>query len=73
MVNNLMASVSGGSTHISQTVQSSLATMQADMAAALKNNQHIDIPTGSNDRQARSNELIATAVNEAGDKVLDDA
>lgn len=73
MVNNLMASVSGSSTHTSQSVQSSLATMQADMAAALKNNQYVDIPTDSNDRQARSNELIATAVNEAGDKVLDDA
>ena len=73
MVNNLMASVSGSSTHTSQSVQSSLATMQADMAAALKNKQYVDIPTDSNDRQARSNELIATAVNEAGDKVLDDA
>ena len=73
MVNNLTASVSGGLTHTSQTVQSSLAIMQADMAAALKNNQQVDIHTGSNDRQVSSDELIATAVNEAGDKVLDDA
>ena len=47
--------------------------MQADMTAALKNNQHADISTESNDRQTRSDELIATVVNESGDKVLDDA
>lgn len=47
--------------------------MQADMKAALKNNQHADISTESNDRQTRSDELIATVVNESGDKVLDDA
>ena len=73
MASNLTALVADGLACKQQTVQSSLATMQADMTAALKNNQHVDIPTGSNDRQARSNELIATAVNEAGDKVLDDA
>ena len=73
MVDNLTASVRGGLPHTSQTVQSSLATMQADMTAALKNNQHADISTESHDRQTRSDELIATGVNESGDKVLDEA
>lgn len=73
MANNLTALVVDGLACKQQTVQSSLATMQADMAAALKNNQHDDISTESNDRQTRSDELIATVVNESGDKVLDDA
>ena len=47
--------------------------MQADMTAALKNNQHADISTESNDRQTRPDELIATVVNESDDKMLDDA
>lgn len=73
MVSNLTALVADGLACKQQTVQSSLATMQADMKAALKNNQHADISTESNDRQTRSDELIATVVNESGDKVLDDA
>ena len=73
MVSNLTALVADGLACKQQTVQSSLATMQADMTAALKNNQHVDISTESNDRQTRSDELIATVVNESGDKVLDDA
>jgi len=73
MANNLTALVVDGLACKQQTVQSSLATMQADMTAALKNNQHADISTESNDRQTRSDELIATVVNESGDKVLDDA
>lgn len=73
MVSNLTALVADGLACKQQTVQSSLATMQADMKAALKNNQHADISTESNDRQTRSDELIATVVNEPGDKVLDDA
>ena len=73
MVSNLTALVVDGLACKQQTVQSSLATMQADMKAALKNNQHADISTESNDRQTRSDELIATVVNESGDKVLDDA
>ena len=73
MASNLTALVVDGLACKQQTVQSSLATMQADMTAALKNNQHDDISTESNDRQTRSDELIATVVNESGDKVLDDA
>ena len=73
MVSNLTALVADGLACKQQTVQSSLATMQADMTAALKNNQHADISTESNDRQTRSDELIATVINESGDKVLDDA
>lgn len=73
MASNLTALVVDGLACKQQTVQSSLATMQADMTAALKNNQHADISTESNDRQTRSDELIATVVNESGDKVLDDA
>jgi uncharacterized protein (TIGR03643 family) len=73
MANNLTALVVDGLACKQQTVQSSLATMQADMTAALKNNQHADISTESHDRQTRSDELIATVVNESGDKVLDDA
>ena len=73
MANNLTALVVDGLACKQQTVQSSLATMQADMTAALKNNQHADISTESNDWQTRSDELIATVVNESGDKVLDDA
>lgn len=73
MVSNLTALVVDGLACKQQTVQSSLATMQADMTAALKNNQHADISTESNDRQTRSDELIATVINESGDKVLDDA
>ena len=73
MASNLTALVADGLACKQQTVQSSLATMQADMTAALKNNQHADISTESNDRQTRSDELIATVVNESGDKALDDA
>ena len=73
MASNLTALVADGLACKQQTAQSSLATMQADMTAALKNNQHDDISTESNDRQTRSDELIATVVNESGDKVLDDA
>lgn len=73
MASNLTSLVADGLACKQQTVQSSLATMQADMTAALKNNQHADISTESNDRQTCSDELIATVVNESGDKVLDDA
>ena len=73
MVSNLTALVVDGLACKQQTVQSSLATMQADMTAALKNNQHADISTESNDRQTHSDEIITTVVNESGDKVLDDA
>ena len=73
MVSNLTALVADGLACKQQTVQSSLATMQADMTAALKNNQHADISTESNDRQTHSDEIITTVVNESGDKVLDDA
>ena len=73
MASNLTSLVADGLACKQQTVQSSLATMQADMTAALKNNQHADISTESHDRQTRSDELIATVVNESGDKVLDDA
>ena len=54
------------------SAQSSLATMQADMDVALKNKQHVNANTVSNDRQTNPDELIATSVNEAGDKTLDD-
>ena len=56
----------------STSAQSSLATMQADMAAALKNKQHVNANTVSNDRQTNPDELIVASVNEAGDKTLDD-
>lgn len=52
------------------SAQSALATMQADMDAAVKNKQQTN--TVSNDRQTNPDELIATSVNEAGDKTLDD-
>ena len=54
----------------STSAQSALATMQADMDAAVKNKQQTN--TVSNDRQTNPEELIATSVNEAGDKTLDD-
>ena len=52
------------------SAQSALATMQADMDAAVKNKQQTN--TVSNDRHTNPDELIATSVNEAGDKTLDD-
>lgn len=56
----------------STSSQSSLATMQADMAAALKIKQHVNADTVSYDSQKNSDELIATSINEAGDKTLDE-
>lgn len=55
----------------SADASSTKATMQADMDAALQNKQR------SNDyndevSQAKSDELIAKTVNDAGDRVLDD-
>ena len=60
------------------TTQSALATMQADMEAALKNKQrtHINANTHLNDEQTnavKSNEFIAQSVNESGDRVLDES
>lgn len=62
----------------STAAKSTLETMQADMDAALKNKQHnsIHADTDLNEGQtspAQANEFIAQAVNEAGDRVLDDA
>ena len=56
--------------------QSALAMMQADMDAAIKNKQHNNTHASANGEQSnadKSDELIATVVNESGDKVLDDA
>jgi len=55
----------------SADTSSTKATMQADMDAALKNKQRSN---EYNDEvsQAKSDELIAKTVNDAGDRVLDD-
>lgn len=57
----------------STSSQSSLATMQADMAAALKNKQRT-INTNNSDpvSTANSDEFIAKNINDAGDRVLDE-
>ena len=60
------------------TTQSALATMQADMEAALKNKQrtHINANNHLNDEQTnavKSNEFIAQSVNESGDRILDES
>ncbi|OXL27133.1 TIGR03643 family protein [Psychrobacter sp. DAB_AL32B] len=64
----------------SNSAQLALATMQADMDAALKNKQrtHIDINANANlngeqTNPINSNEFIAQSVNEAGDRVLDES
>lgn len=53
----------------SSSAESALATMQADMDAALKNKQHGDSAPVST---ARSDEFIAKNINDRGDRVLDD-
>ena len=53
-----------------------LAMMQADMDAAIKNKQHNNTDlsaTGEQSNVDNSNEFIAQSVNEAGDRVLDEA
>ena len=58
----------------STATKSTLATMQADMDAALRDKQHAD--TDVNEKQknpVQSNEFIAQVTNDAGDRVLDDA
>ena len=53
----------------SKNAQSALATMQAEMDAALKNKQH-----SNSDRVSKANldEFIAKNINDAGDRVLDE-
>ncbi|MBP3945495.1 TIGR03643 family protein [Psychrobacter sp. K31L] len=53
----------------SKNAQSALATMQADMDAALKNKQHSNSDPVS---KANSDEFIAKNINDAGDRVLDE-
>lgn len=48
MINILKASVNAGATHMPKTAQSSLLTMQADMAAAVKNKQQDNMTQKSN-------------------------
>ena len=60
----------------SKGAQSALAMMQADMDAAIKNKQHNHThasATGEQPNIDKSNEFIAATVNEAGDRVLDEA
>ena len=53
----------------SKNAQSALATMQAEMDAALKNKQHSNSDQVS---KANSDEFIAKNINDAGDRVLDE-
>lgn len=56
--------------------ESTLATMQADMDAALKDKQHADIGTNSNEKltsSVQSSDMIEQSTNEAGNRVLDEA
>lgn len=56
--------------------ESTLATMQADMDAALKDKQHADIGTHSNEKltsSVQSSDMIEQSTNEAGNRVLDEA
>ena len=56
MVNNLIAPSKASLTNRQQTAQLSLATMQADMGAALKNKQQDNIAQKSNLKPAASND-----------------
>ena len=57
----------------STSSQSSLATMQADMAAALKNKQRTSTTNNSNPvSTAKSDEFVAKNINDAGDRVIDE-
>ncbi|MER2011299.1 MAG: TIGR03643 family protein, partial [Psychrobacter alimentarius] len=56
--------------------ESTLATMQADMDAALKDKQHADIGTNSNEKltsSVQSSDMIEQSMNESGNRVLDEA
>ncbi len=54
--------------------KSTLATMQADMDAALKDKQHADTDVNNEQKNpVQSNAFIAQVTNDAGDRVLDDA
>ncbi len=55
--------------------KSTLATMQADMEAALQHKQHASAHVDGNGEQIsliKSHKLIAQSCNDAGDRVLDD-
>ena len=57
----------------SKNAQSALATMQADMDAALKNKQRTSITENGNQvSKANSDGFIAKNINDAGDRVLDE-
>jgi len=57
----------------SENAPSALATMQADMDAALKNKQRTSITENGNQvSKANSDEFIAKNINDAGDRVLDE-
>lgn len=57
----------------SKNAQSALATMQADMDAALKNKQRTSINENSDQvSKANSDEFIAKNINDVGDRVLDE-
>lgn len=56
--------------------ESTLATMQADMDAALKDKQHADTDTHSNEKltsSVQSSDMIEQSMNESGNRVLDEA
>lgn len=54
--------------------KSTLATMQADMDAALKDKQHADTDVNNEQKNSvQSNAFIAQVTNDAGDRVLDEA
>ena len=56
--------------------ESTLATMQADMDAALKDKQHADTHTHSNEKltsSVQSSDMIEQSMNESGNRVLDEA
>ena len=58
--------------------ESTLATMQADMDAALKDKQHADIGADTHSNQkltssVQSSDMIEQSTNEAGNRVLDEA
>ncbi|ERL56785.1 Alcohol dehydrogenase, class IV [Psychrobacter aquaticus CMS 56] len=54
--------------------KSTLATMQADMDAALKDKQHADTDVNNEQKNSvQSNEFIAQVTNDVGDRVLDEA
>lgn len=54
--------------------KSTLATMQADMDAALKDKQHADTDVNNEQKNpVQSNAFIAQVTNDAGDRVLDES